>query len=523
MGRNHFDPIEILNMQDGYEQGRQYVEQILKDEKMSDTVRNETLLVFETILQDVFAQRERDDSPVTIRKEKKWGSSFIQIGYEDKMYAHESLDSKDLSPEEKILKAYNDRIGYHFFSGYNTITITIKHSRGTYLMPCILGILLALIIYTILHLILDENEEHYLLNGVVFPIETWCGNLLLMVGTPVTFISFLKNLTDSYIVIDRHSDIKKIRRAIIRSSVMAVLLALFTSWLIFQFVQDPQIDYGSPMSLDRSIPELLETLIPADIVTPFMTMSPFPLLILATLTTLTLCTVGRYFDRMKKVIDTCYAVFSRMLTIIMYGLPFYVFLAFMDLLLDAGYSTFLLVLKLSLAIMLSISVMVIFYLFRLVRRKIPVRPFVKKLGPLLRENYRIGSALDAAPFNIRYCARNWNMDRKKLEINIPVLAEINLDGNCFFVTLIPLVIVFASNTEVSIVNMLLIGVLVFFLSLGAPNQPGSVLIGLLIVLNFMQASALISNAIISEVFFGGLLNLVNVIGDIVTVAEMEKE
>ena len=520
--KKNVEPIEIHNLQDDYEHGRHYVEQLLNEEKMADAVRSETLLVFETILQDVFAQRKKTDTPVTIQKEKKWGGTCIRIGYEDEMYAPISVDSEDPSPESSILEAYSDKINYSFFSGYNWIEITVKHSRGTNLMPCILGILLALLVYTLIHLLMDENEEHYILDGLIFPFEKWCGNLLLMVGTPVTFISFLKNLTDAYIVLDRKSDVKKIRSAVIKSSMTAVLLALVTSWLIFQIIQDPQIDYNSPMSVDRSIPELLETLIPADIVTPFMIMSPFPLLILASLVAISLCAVGRYFNRVKKVVDTCYAVFSKMLTFIMYGLPFYVFLAFLDLLLDDGYSILLLVLKLALAIASGIVIMAIFYCLRLLRRRIPVKPFVRKLRPLLKENYRIGSALDAAPFNIRYCARNWNMDRKKLEVSIPVLAEINLDGNCFFVTLIPLVIMISSNSEVSILNMLFIGILVFFLSLGAPNQPGSVLIGLLIVFNFMQANTLIPNAFIAEVFFGGLLNLVNVVGDIVTVAEMEK-
>ncbi|SEP56090.1 Na+/H+-dicarboxylate symporter [Lachnospiraceae bacterium NE2001] len=521
--RSKKDIIEIHNMQDDFEQSREFVEQILKKERASDNIRNETLLVFESILTDIFEQRKKFDSPITVRTEKKWGSTRIRIGYEDEMYSPKSCDGSDPSPEERILKAYNDRIDYSFLSGYNNIGITIKHSRGTTLMPCILGIILAIITYTIFHLVLKKKEELFVLNEVVFPIEKWCGNLLLMIGTPVTFISFLKNLTDAYIVYDRHSDVKKIRRGVFTSSILAVLLALITGWLIFQVIHDPQIEYENPMSIDKSIPELLETLIPADIVTPFMTLSPFPLLILAALVTFALCSVGKYFDKMKNAIDTAYALFSRMLTIVMYGLPLYVFLAFLDLLLDVGYSVLLLVLELSLAIAASMIVMIIFYWIRLIIGRVPVWPFVRKLGPLMRENYRISSALDAAPFNIRYCARTWHMDRKKLEINIPVLAEINLDGNCFFVTLIPLVLMFSSNAEVSLLDMLLIGILVFFLSLGAPNQPGSVLIGLLIVLSFMQSSELISTAFICEVFFGGLLNLVNVIGDIVTVAVMEKE
>ena len=78
MSRNHrntIESIEIHSLQDDYESGRKYVEQLLNEEKMADTVRSETMLVFETILQDVFMQRKRTDTPVTIRKEKKWGGT----------------------------------------------------------------------------------------------------------------------------------------------------------------------------------------------------------------------------------------------------------------------------------------------------------------------------------------------------------------------------------------------------------------------------------------------------------------
>lgn len=78
---------------------------------------------------------------------------------------------------------------------------------------------------------------------------------------------------------------------------------------------------------------------------------------------------------------------------------------------------------------------------------------------------------------------------------------------------------FFSNTDVSWVNIVLIAVLVFFLSLGAPNQPGSVLIGITIILAYMNSQNLIPLAIICEAAFGGLLNLINITGDIITAIE----
>lgn len=55
------------------------------------------------------------------------------------------------------------------------------------------------------------------------------------------------------------------------------------------------------------------------------------------------------------------------------------------------------------------------------------------------------------------------------------------------------------------------------------NQPGSILILLLIILSYLNASNLIPLAIFGEVVFGGLLNLTNVTGVIITAVEMENK
>ena len=68
-----------------------------------------------------------------------------------------------------------------------------------------------------------------------------------------------------------------------------------------------------------------------------------------------------------------------------------------------------------------------------------------------------------------------------------------------------------------------IAVLVLFLSIGVPNQPGSILIGMLIITYYLQANELILVAIYAEVFFGALRNAINVVGDIVTVAIEEQK
>ena len=77
-----------------------------------------------------------------------------------------------------------------------------------------------------------------------------------------------------------------------------------------------------------SFSELIESLVPDSIFEPFETIMPVPLIIVAMIVTYAFCTVGKYFDQMKKAIDACYTLFSRMLQVVMYAFPFFCFSVF---------------------------------------------------------------------------------------------------------------------------------------------------------------------------------------------------
>ena len=164
-----------------------------------------------------------------------------------------------------------------------------------------------------------------------------------------------------------------------------------------------------------------------------------------------------------------------------------------------------------------------FYLVRLLIGKVKIRTFVKHLPTLLWENFKISSVIDAVPFNIRYCSRKYGYDRKRLSEKLPILAQTNLDGNCFLIMLISMSVIFLLGKEISWLQILGIAFLILFLSVGAPNQPGSIMIGILIITLYLKADELILIAIFAEVFFGWLQNIINVLGDIVTVAIEEQK
>jgi Na+/H+-dicarboxylate symporter len=196
-------------------------------------------------------------------------------------------------------------------------------------------------------------------------------------------------------------------------------------------------------------------------------------------------------------------------------------MAFLEALLDVGFVSLLYIVEIVLSIAGGVLVLFASYAIRLRAKGVNVRAFAKKLLPLLRENVAINSSIDAVPYNIRYCTRNFGMSREKLSSNLPILAQLSLDGNCFILMYIAMICIFMSVSSVPWPNVVGIAALVLFLELGAPNQPGGILIGTMIVITYLNLPDMLRMAIYLEMFLGSAQNIINVMSNIVAMAEDE--
>ena len=355
---------------------------------------------------------------------------------------------------------------------------------------------------------------------------------MLSVAAPVTFFSLLRNLTDMFILGEGNSPMRRIQIRALFSSAVSVILAIGMSFimsipLIFLYFGLPSVMGGiSPGHLNVNvvigIAEIFDSIVSSSIFEPFETFSPFPIIFLAILTTYAFCSAGSYFNSFRNVVEGLYVLFSRMLTAVMYTLPFFFYLSLLDGMLREGPGATVFMFGMIALVPVSMIAMVLFYAVRLKLAGIRPWPFMIKLVPLMKENLLINSTIDAVPFNVRYCVSVYKVNRKKLDDYLTYLAQANLNGNCFVVTLIGLMLILAVGKQISGFDVMTVCVLVFFLSLGAPNQPGSILIGLLVILSYMDALDIIAIAISSEVFFGHLVSITNAVGDIVTVATTDK-
>ncbi len=514
---------QSFHIQDGnFADAYTFVENMLTRKDISKQAASEALLVFESLMQKLVDWGLDENTVLDISGVNKLGDLGIRIGFDGRMFTPYA-DGTD-SLEDRILKGHDDKLDFSYRMGYNSITISVRRAMHKSLIACAVATLCAFVSYTYIHATMDAQGQTALLTGYVFPIEKLYTNAALMVGAPMTFFSLLRNLTSAYITAQRDSSVRRLQVRTLGTSVLAIILAFVSTILTFLlFSRAQSIAAEFTLLVDRSFAEIITELIPPSIFEPFEAISPVPLMVVALLATYAMCSAGKHFDFLQQTLMACYTIFSRMLHVVIAVLPFFCFFAVLDMLIASGYKTVLELLGFCVAVIVALSLLFAAYAIRLRAAGIKVIPFVRDIFPLIHENVKIGSAIDAAPYNIRFCSRTLKMNRQALERNLPVLAQINLDGNCFIIMYFTMVLMYMTNTATSPLGFVSIALLILLLSYGAPNQPGSILIGILIVTMYLGTNELLCTAIFAEAFLGTMQNLVNVIGDIVIAAIEDKK
>ena len=511
-----------------YVQIRDFIEGLFKRKKIDQRTEMETLLVFEALYNDMLDHGVPKDKMVTVWGYRSFGDLKIKIAFDGSIYVPMSDFRDETTVEDKVMLAYAEKIESRYHSGRNHLILTAQRSSLKQTRWNLLALAVAIMVYIPIAILSEKSGNQEMIDEYVYQIEKLFTDAILCVGAPVTFFSMLRNLTDMFVVAEGNLGMRKVEFNAILTSIITVILAILTCKAIkfpfvFVYVCIGELFGGAvppylKLNVEGNAVDILDSIVDSSIFDSFASFAPFPIILLAILTTYALCSAGSYFDSIRKIIEGCYVLFSKMLSAIMYLLPFFSFMAMLDLMLKKGVHATVFVFTLTLFVPLTMIIMQLFYFGRLIVAGINPRAFSKKLSPLVKQNMLINSTIEAVPFNTRYCVTKYGMDRKRLDESLPILARVNLDGNCFVITLIAVVSIFVNGRHVTMFDVTVIGILVFFLSLGAPNQPGSILIGLMVIINYLNIPAAIPLAIYSEAMFGVLLSVTNAVGDIITVA-----
>ena len=521
MAKSKVKMIEVYARREDFDAVSEFVNQVLDASGLSKEVARDVGLVFEALFNSVLMQGFDPETVLTVSEQKRLGAVSLEIEFEGKRFNPQAAADGPHSTEAKLLQTYGDKIDYGYLLGSNSIAISVRRGSRFWVLPNIWAMLLAVVAYVVLSNVLDQQTQYDLANDYLYYIGTLLSNAALMISAPVTLFSLLKNAADAFIIERRSSNVRKLRLRVFGTSVVAVVLALIMGWVLSNTLDVSVLvpSEHTSATLSLTLADIINDIIPSSIVEPLETMAPLPLIVLSIMCTYALCSVGEHFDMLKRAIDACYALFARMLNLVFIALPFFSFLAVLYTLFIDGPRVLASIFALVVIILLSLCLLLVVYALRLGVSGVKLGPFVKGLPALLSENLKINSTIDAVPFNVRYCSKAYGMNRLHLAHDLPVLAQTNRDGNCYLLMMVALMAVFPNGIDnVSLLEIHVLALLVLFLSFGAPNQPGSMLIGTVIIANYLSMHEMWILGVFLEVFLGRAQNVANVLGDIVMVS-----
>lgn len=521
--------ITIKAEEDQFESARQFLDNGLKAMQVPKQIILESELVFEEFFLHIAQQYRSEGADVTISLTKKIGEVKIVTEFSGQRFDmdFQSMDPSDLGAA--ILNRYEDKISLNYKKRRNTVTITVKRTHDKMLLMCLLSMLVAVFTYIGLSLFLDGESLAVLRNNVVFPIEKMFTNALIMIAAPVTFFSLVTNITNSYVIADNRLRFGRLVVSILLAAVIAEAVAAGFFYLLSTCVHTGLFDDGAAYntaqeSFSRIFVDNLWNIVPQDIFQPFMSISPFPMFLIALLTSAAICSTNNHFRTIKKINDAVNDLFSKALSIVMLFMPAASFLAILDVLIYKGYRGLLAAFVFILYIVIGGLLMLVMIGVRVALAGINPITYLKKCRPAIAENFRINSSIDAVPYNTRFCNKVFGIPLERLDVEIPILAQINQTCNSFILMTVTLMMSYYIGIQIDAIGLLFLGILLVFISIGAPGQDGSLLIGLIIIFSFTGMNfGLIATAIYVEAIIGRMLPVMNALFDITTVVSGEKQ
>jgi len=499
---------------------RTFIEEYFSKGKMDEIRIAELILLVEEIFVRAIEQIDNEYEDVIVAIHKKVNEVYVEVSYDGPRFIVNAEITSEFDLGAKIIKRYEEKIGVNYRRGHNVVTVLADRMYGGLMLANVIASLVGLIVGVYLYYIAGDNTVTIITAVLDSLLSAFC-TAIIMISAPVTFFSFVGNITNTVVLADRRLKLKNLVSGIALSSIIALVVGAVYA-----------VSLGNALSLKNEVDmvvvnageELLkqvEHVLPTDIFSAFTSASPFPLIVLAVITAVAISSMNSRFDEVKSLNDTITSLFCQILKVIYYFLPFIVFVSTAEIIEWGGIHGIITVLEAFVVCLVGMLIMVVVNCLRLKRHGIKCIQFMKDCIPALKESYDINSPIDAIPYNSRFCNKYLGIKMQYAESAMSMVSHLNLDGNCFLLALISVGIfnmLNFTNFTTSVITVIGLMIIILGLSIGAPNQPGSLLIGLIVSLSFLgDATELFGFMVLVEAYIGRILSIINTMGNLTTV------
>ena len=501
---------------DQFEKCRQFLTERLSASGVPGGILDENIMVFEELYSLIIRENIKNKA-LSVGVVRNYKGVTIRVSFEGKrFYAGYDPDTGELDPTLSLLSEYREKISYKYATGTNEISISVVNRYNSNIILALAHLIIAIPAFALLDNCCGDAALSKL-NSLFMLFVRMFINAVIMFSAPVTFFSLITNISDGVHQLDSSHNMTRVLRKIVSTSVFAIVLAYLLDILFKSYMTSYVANHYAFEAADSFIGNLTgsyKKIVYSDIFSAFTVYSPFPLILIAVLNAAALCSMTDHYDTMKAFTDSANDLMTRLSSIVFLVLPLMAFLSMFGFLYKFGYSVLLDIVILSLFVLGACVLLMLTYFARLAFNGINPFRFFAKCLPAIGATVNIGSSIDALPYNIRYMSRTFSIDRNLLKKEMPLMSQMNLDGNCLVLFLIAMGLINAAGIEMPFANLVLLAVLVLAISAGAPNQGGFILIGMVIIASYLNlVEDNICGFVIYEVLWSSFITVLNTFGD----------
>ena len=161
--------IELPAGEEHLEEALSFFRQSLDAEAISKEIVSETMLVIEALFHNLFAQGISRETTLRLSCRESLGTFLIRIGYEGKLATLYVEDEEGLSPENRILQTYEEKIDSSYRFGFNSFQIMVKREPLLSLLYCAVSIFCAFLAFLPIHFLLSRKAQMIVSKEILMP------------------------------------------------------------------------------------------------------------------------------------------------------------------------------------------------------------------------------------------------------------------------------------------------------------------------------------------------------------------
>lgn len=424
----------------------------------------------------------------------------------------------------KIIHEYRDYLSQAYISGTNHVDISLAYGHF-WQRSDFIKIGVAILFFCLLYG-LTGREEMYKSTSAI--IDFYVGCLQTIAGPCVCF-ALAGAIINLYQHFHHNRGLVRIFIWYLTTSLVAVGIGL-SSIFVFEnlhLFDDISMRIVTNTVLPNSLSAYLKLFTFSNIVQIFEISFPLPMLMLSFLVGLAACaSFGPEGNAIKQGIAALDNLFAKMLSLIYTGLPFIATLIIATVcLLDGPLRVLYNICLWLMCFFFFVGVLFLFYAVKLQLDGISIKEFLLDYGEILKRDFMIGSNIDALPFNQRMLRRKLtNIETSELRNSLLLGSKVNMTGNCLIISFFSMLMIYSADIKIIPFLVFNIGLIIILLSVGAPNQPGSFLLGMVFIVSFLGMSTeSYFVIIIMEYILGRTYSCLNCLDDIILMVVENKK